>query len=523
MKRRDFIKGTAPAALLPFLINGYAVSAYRPSPLLQALEQSACDDHILVLIQLNGGNDGLNTVIPLDNYALYNAARTNIAIAENTVLKLTNEVGLHPQMTQMQQMFANGQLRVINGVGYPTPNYSHFRSTDIWLTASDYDQVIETGWMGRFLDYQYPGFPENYPNPAMPDPLAIQIGSVISGGLEGPKANMGMAFTDPTTYFNIVNGRTPVPIGQRAGEELDFVRKIGVQIEQFATPVKAAAAKAKNKSTLYPAAKSNPLADQLKIVAQLIAGGLKTRIYVVNLSGFDTHSYQTTGGAGSPTPHGTLLSQLSVAVNAFQDDLQLLGIQDRVLGMTFSEFGRRIKSNSSGGTDHGAAAPLFVFGTNVVSGVLGSTPDIPTSVSPEDNVPMQFDFRSVYASLLKDWFCVPQQAISDLLYRDFPLLSIVKGGSPTSIFDEVVDRHAGLTVSPHPVEHSCTISMNAPQGAYRMSMFDGTGREIGVISEGNTSGGAMQVPYTMSAFTSGTYYIRLQHSKGVAMLPVIKQ
>jgi len=158
---------------------------------------------------------------------------------------------------------------------------------------------------------------------------------------------------------------------------------------------------------LYPTAKTNPLADQLKIVAQLIAGGLKTRIYVVNISGFDPHSYQTTGGNGSPTPHGTFLGQLIVALNAFQDDLKLLGVHDRVMGMTFSEFGRPIKSNSRAGTDHGAAAPLFVFGSNVVSGVLGTTPDIPTSVSPEDNVPMQYDFRSVCASLLKDWFCVP--------------------------------------------------------------------------------------------------------------------
>ena len=176
-------------------MNGLPVTAFGRSPLLDALDAAPCEDRVLVLVQLNGGNDGLNTLIPLDQYAEYTAARSNIAIEEAKVLKLTNEAGLHPQMTGLSQMYHNGLVRVVQAVGYPTPNYSHFRSTDIWLSASDSEEVISTGWMGRYLEHAYPGFPLGYPNASMPDPLAIQVGSVISPGLEGTTANMGMALS----------------------------------------------------------------------------------------------------------------------------------------------------------------------------------------------------------------------------------------------------------------------------------------------------------------------------------------
>lgn len=516
MKRRDFLRGTAPAALLPIMMNGYGVRAYARSPILDAVAAAGCEDRILVLIQLQGGNDGLNTVIPLDRYGAYQSVRSNIAIAEAQALKLTNDVGLHPQMGALRTMYQNGLVRVVQSVGYPVPNYSHFRSTDIWLTASDHDDVIPTGWMGRFLEDAYPGFPDGYPNTTMPDPLAIQIGSVISMGLEGAKANMGMAFTDPKSYYNINNGNTAPGVGARAGQELSYIRTVGQQIERFAVPVRDAAARATNRSAKYPAARQNPLADQLKIVAQLIAGGLKTRIYVVSLAGFDTHSYQTQGGPGSPVPHGTLLNQVSVAIDAFQDDLRLLGVDDRVVGMTFSEFGRRIRSNGSGGTDHGAAAPLFLFGTNVVSGVLGQNPDIPTDAGPEDNLPMQFDFRSVYATLLKDWFCVPDQTVRQLLFREFPLLSLIKGGSPTSVQDAMDGTTSTLRVMPNPVRDHARLEFTCMPGPIRLSLFDATGREIAVLADGSGNGIGS---YTLRVDTlaGGLYHVRLQHRGGVRM------
>jgi uncharacterized protein (DUF1501 family) len=512
MKRRDFIKRTAPATVLPFLLNGFTLRAYGRTPFLDALLNASQDtDRVFVLIQLSGGNDGLNTVIPLDQYSAYQSARSNIAIAENQVLKLTNETGLHPQMTPLQTKYTENKVRVVQSVGYPTPDFSHFRSTDIWLTASDYDQIIETGWMGRYLAGEFPGFPTGYPNATMPDPLAIQIGSALSTGLEGPLANMGMAFSDPTTYYNIVNGNGGSSPQSRYGQELDYIRSIGRQLEKFATPVRDAASRATNKSTLYPAVRTNPLADQLKIVADLIAGGLKTRIYIVGMGGFDTHSNQNNGGNGTPVPHGTLLNQVSVAIQAFQDDLRLLNVEDRVVGMTFSEFGRRIKSNGSGGTDHGAAAPLFVFGTNVIPGVLGANPTIPTSATANDNIPMQFDFRSVYASILKDWFNVQDSALSSILFKDFQILPIIKT-APSSVREDVAESSLTLHQNyPNPFSGTTRIRFATSGGHVQMQVFDGTGKEVARPVDRVLAAGEHEVTFDAAGFAAGTYYCRIQN------------
>ncbi len=511
--------------MLPLVLGGFSVKAYGRSPLLDSILQSSVDiDRVLVLIQLNGGNDGLNTVIPLDQYSLYNNARSNIAIPEAQVLKLTNATGIHPQMAGMQRLYNNGKVRVVQSVGYPVPDYSHFRSTDIWLTASDNDQVIGTGWMGRYLDQEYPGYPTGYPNASMPDPLAIQIGSNLSTGLEGPAANMGMTFTDPTSFYNIVKG-TPEPAPPtRAGHELEYIRSIGQQLEKFAAPVKNAAARATNKSTLYPAVRQNVLADQLKIVATLIAGGLKTRVYVVNLGGFDTHSNQNSGGAGTPIPHGTLLNQVSVAIEAFQDDLKLLGVEDKVVGMTFSEFGRRIKSNSSAGTDHGSAAPLFVFGTSVIPGVLGPNPTIPSSTTSEDNVPMLYDFRSVYASLLTDWFKVPNSELQSVLFRNFTILPIIKGSQPSTVADDgsiVVHGMLGSNF-PNPFTGSTRISFRSiGTGNTSLSVFDGTGKQIRVLVDRALPEGEHQVTFETDGLAAGTYYCRMESGGRQEMKPMV--
>lgn len=516
MKRRDFLRTMAPAAVLPIMLGGYQIKAYGRTPLFERLLASAADtDRVLVLIQLNGGNDGLNMVIPLDQYATYNKVRSNIAIAENSVLKMTGATGLHPGMTGMQELYNSQKLRVVQSVGYPTPDFSHFRSTDIWLTGSDYDQVIETGWMGRYLAYEYPGFPNGYPNASMPDPLAIQIGSSLSTGLEGPAVNMGMSFSNPTSFYNIVNGTgDPVP-NTRSGTELDYIRGVGQQLDKFAAPVKAAATRAVSKSTLYPAARTNTLADQLKIVATLIAGGLKTRIYMVNLGGFDTHT-------GQLATHATLLGQLSVAINAFQDDIRLLGVEDRVVGMTFSEFGRRIKSNGGGGTDHGAAAPLFVFGTNVIPGILGANPTIPDDASPNDNLPMLYDFRSVYASLLKDWFGAQDAELRSVLFRDFQIIPIIKGTS--SGVEENVAAADALVLEqnvPNPAVTSTTIAFSTAGGDARLDLYDARGARIRTLLEGTVRAGRQTITVDAAGLPSGTYYVRLQAGNRQQMKPMV--
>ena len=385
------------------------------------------DDRVLVIIQLAGGNDGINTVIPLDQYAAYNNARTNIAIPETKVLHLNgfDNTAFHPSLTEMQSLFNDGKLGVVQAVSYPKPNFSHFRATDIWMTASDSDKVLTTGWAGRFLNNTYPDFPEKYPNATMPDPLAIQVGSVVSSTFQGPAFTMGLAISNPNSFYNLIEGKVNVNSNSRWGEQLDYIEMMSLKTDQYADVIKKAALKVSKQSDKYPAQGKNPLADQLKIVARLIAGGLKTKVYMVNTGSFDTHAKQTDTTDNTMGTHANLLKRVSEAVGVFMNDLEYLKIDDKVMGMTFSEFGRRIKSNASGGTDHGAAAPLFYFGKNVKGGVIGTNPIIPANVTVNDNVAMQYDFRSVYASILQNWFQLQQSDVSNVLSGSFATLSIV--------------------------------------------------------------------------------------------------
>lgn len=522
MKRRNFLKSTA--AVLPFAIGGFPVRVFGRNPIFETLAPLAdCPDRILVLIQLAGGNDGLNTVIPLDQYAAYNAARSAIAVPQSQALKLTNETGLHPNLSPLKNLHTSGKLAVLQSVGYPTPNYSHFRSTDIWLTGSDYDQYISTGWMGRYLEGEYPGFPLGYPNASMPHPLAIQVGSTISPALEGAAANMGMAFSNPLTYYNIEKDTTGTPPQTPSGNYIDYVRDVGLQVENFATPVKNAAATVTIKSGKWTPANQNILADQMKIVAQLIAGGLKTRVYIVTLGGFDTHTNQNKDATGSSKvySHPQLLGLLSTAIDAFQDEMRLQATEDRVVGMTFSEFGRRVMTNG-GGTDHGAAAPIFVFGTNVNAGIFGPNPAIPSSVTVNDNIPMYYDFRSVYASILKDWFCADEQKIRNALYKDFQIIPFIKGSTASSVATDAERAQVAIeSVYPNPFVTSTNVQVRTlPGSASTLSLFDFLGREARRVSVNGEWSAVRAVNIDAEGLATGNYYLRLASGNLVAMKPV---
>jgi uncharacterized protein (DUF1501 family) len=426
MKRRAFLKNTITGVVLPTFLQGISLKALAGTPYVHALHPYMNNDRVLVLIQLAGGNDGINTVIPFDQYSAYTAARPNIYLPQDKVLRLNgfDATAFNPALAQMQQLFNDGKLGVVQAVSYPKPNFSHFRATDIWMTASDSDKVVSSGWAGRFLSDVYTGFPENYPNSTMPDPLAIQVGSVVSTTFQGPLFTMGMAISNPSGFYKLVEGKVDVNSNTRWGEQLDYIELMSQKTDQYANVIKAAAQKVTTQSAQYPAAGKNPLADQLKIVARLIAGGLKTKVYMVSTGSFDTHAKQTETDTTTGN-HAKLLQRVSEAIGAFMDDLQFLQIQDRVMGMTFSEFGRRIKSNASGGTDHGAAAPVFYFGNSIKPGIIGTNPVIPANVSVNDNVPMQHDFRSLYASVLQNWFGLSPQDVQGILMGAFPLLPVV--------------------------------------------------------------------------------------------------
>ncbi|RZK48516.1 MAG: DUF1501 domain-containing protein, partial [Hymenobacter sp.] len=274
--------------------------------------------------------------------------------------------------------------------------------------------------------------------------------------------------------------------------------------------IQAAAGRAKNLSPLYPTAGQNALADQLKIVAQLVAGGLSTRIYVCQLGGFDTHTLQVPATGGNATGyHATLLGKLADGINAFQDDLRLLGVQDRVVGMTFSEFGRRIKSNSGIGTDHGAASPLLVFGSKVNPIVHGPNPQLPANAGVNDNVAMQFDFRSIYTSILKDWFQVPPATLTALFGQSFPYVPVIR---PSALAAASAVPLADFSVYPNPSAGGQTTAVFTSEGGpVQIIIYDGVGREVRRVVDGRTLGaGVQQLPLDLSGLTPGAYHFTVR-------------
>jgi uncharacterized protein (DUF1501 family) len=430
MNRRRFLT-TTTALALPVALNGFGVKALaRNSVLVQSLLQTnaAVADRVLVIINISGGNDGLNMVIPIDQYSAYSALRTNIAIQQANILPLAGNAttGLHPAMTGLRDLYNDGKLTVLHSVSYPNPDQSHQRASDIWMTGVSSNQYADTGWAGRYLDDRFPGYPDSYPSPTMEDPLALQIGYLTSTTLLGPTQSMGVAINDPNSFYALVGSGGTVPPDYLpccdAGDKIAHIRQQQTLAVGYAGQIKAAFDAGTTLAT-YPAANQNSLADQLKIVARLIHGGLKTKVYFVSIGGFDTHASQVDAADNSLGVHATLLGRVSAAIKVFQDDLGLQGTADKVIGMTFSEFGRRANSNNSKGTDHGMAAPMFVFGSNVKRQTVGVNPDMANLIISSDgsrHIPMQIDFRRVYSDILNDWFGAGIPKTNTLLFKTSP-------------------------------------------------------------------------------------------------------
>ncbi|MEL6865366.1 MAG: DUF1501 domain-containing protein [Bacteroidota bacterium] len=507
MKRRKFLQ-TSSAISLPILLNGMPVGAMPQRAFFSGVNND--NDRVLVLIQLNGGNDGLSTLFPLDQYDKLANVRSNIIIPENQLISLTDTIALHPSMTGIKGLYDDARLGIVQSVGYPNQNRSHFRSTDIWTTGSAADEFLTTGWVGRYFDNRHPTFPEDYPNDDYPDPFAIAIGHVVSETCQGVSSNFSMALNDPFALAPITGGVGSEVPDRPYGYELNFLRETISQSNAYAETVTAAANNASNLSTLY--ADDNTLAQQLKIVAQLIAGGLGTKVYVVSLGGFDTHANQVQGGDVSTGIHAQLLNELSEATFAFQDDLQLLGLEERVVSMTFSEFGRRIRSNDSLGTDHGTAAPLIVFGACVNPMVFGENPEIPDEVGTQDGVPMQYDFRSVYGSVLMDWFDVPEAEVRSLLYEEFQYIPILQVCNVTTSSTDLTDFGEELEAYnyPNPFNEWTTLVFHTKAEWARVSIYDSLGHELRVLAEGQFNAGEHKIQFEARDLNPGNYYLHIR-------------
>ena len=433
MKRRKFLKVSAPVAISPLLINGLPVHSFATPNMLNLLSCEEVSERVLVLIQLKGGNDGVNTIVPIDQYGIYKSLRPNIALPEtgtgayinlDNTLPVQEQVGLHPSMTAVKTLYEQGKVNIIQGVSYENHNRSHFKSTDLWLTGGDGTPAnfnLGTGWMGRYLDYTFPGLAGN-PSPLMPDPLGIQLGdSKPSVGFHTAAehaAGINLSGQNLSGYYNVVSELGGAPLNMlpegEYGEELQFIMNIENSVSNYAQRITSVF----NSGTNYAAYPNTDLANQLKTVARLISGGCMTKIYLVNISGFDTHVNQITNGSPHLGTHATLLERIAEAVLAFQTDLIAIGVEQKVMTATFSEFGRKPIENGNIGTDHGGIAPMLLFGSGVEPGITGTNVDL-NNLNGDQLQNAQFDYRQVFTTLLQDWLGTGDDGLEATLFGAF--------------------------------------------------------------------------------------------------------
>lgn len=410
MKRRDFLKlsaTTSAMGLLPLELRA----------MLKSVNINSCDvsNRKLVLINLAGGNDGLNTTIPINDYDTYANLRPSIKISDsgsNSYLTLDNTlpdgqlIGLHPALTGFKSLYDKGWMRVLQSVGYPAQNKSHFASTDIYSTGNDgnsWSNGNESGWIGRFMETYYANELNNL------YPLGVQIGSnKTSLGFHG-EAEHGLAINisgqDPSGFYSELNGLggTPPSVIPNSdyGLELQYIIDTDRLSNQYSQAISNAFNSGNNTSS-YP---DTDLSNQLKTVARLISGGLETKIYIVRIGGFDTHNNQNNSENTIEGKHNDLLTEVSEAIRSFFNDLDSQSLSDDVVGLTFSEFGRKAKENGNFGTDHGEIAPMFVFGKPVNGGVSGNNVDLSEATS-DNNFQLetvQFDYRQTFGTLLQNF------------------------------------------------------------------------------------------------------------------------
>tara|TARA_R110002126_G_scaffold72364_1_gene180858 strand:- start:11358 stop:12935 length:1578 start_codon:yes stop_codon:yes gene_type:complete len=511
LNRRDFIKLSAIAsASLPIALSGFPVFAQKKP---KSYQFSTDNDNVLVLIQLQGGNDGLNTIFDLNQYDNLQAVRSNIIIPETELLTANSTTRFHPSMKGMQEIWNEEKLGIIQNVGYPNQNRSHFRSTDIWHSASDVNEYISSGWIGRFFDVNHPTFPENYPNDNNPDPFAITIGKVVSETCQGTNVNFSMALEDPENPGTALVSNTGSIPNNCYGDALNFVNETIKQTNAYADVLKNAASVGNNLSTKY---NDSDLSEKLKQVARLISGGLKTKVYVVQIGGFDNHDNQVVDGKTSTGKHSDLLQELSDAMAAFQDDLKLLNIDDNVLGMTYSEFGRRIRSNAGLGTDHGTAAPLFIFGNCAKNQIFGDTPEINTQVDDKEGVQMQYDFRSVYGTILTDWLGASKQEASTVLFDEFDSLPLFKTGCSAALStDDILLSTSEIKVYPNPTSDFINIKFFGTNEHLKITLYNAIGAVVKVITNKKYNAIQHALKVDITTLPKGNYFVHYQ-TRGIS-------
>ena len=552
--RRNFLK-TLPAALsLPFTLGGIPMNLMAENALTRMARSSIGNDRVLIILQMHGGNDGLNCLIPVNDYELYYSKRANIAIpARNSLRKYIPldgtlapeaQVGLHPDMLAMKQMYDQGRVAIVQGVSYKNNNGSHFRGRDILFMGGAHDEYMQSGWVGRYLQQEIAPaqYPEDFPNASMPDPLAIEMGSDVSlifhqqgniptsisindpvafadlvGNLEGfldeqlDPRGVPPSFLQNSAYYNELEWILSLEDKSKDyAARLAEVYNAGLQVDGY-----------NNYPELYPfnapkGSLKNSLTPQLQIVARLLSGGCKTKIFLIKTGGFDTHAAQVESYDPTMGVHAALMYHISAAMGAFQQDLRKRGLEDRVLTLTTSEFGRRIYSNGSYGTDHGTGGPMFVFGKGVRPGMIGRVPDLTKA-----NVEMQFDYRVLYANIMRDWLLVPDERLNEI----FPGLMTQTGTSDGVLFEplplatqvitgnkEFIDgRFALESCFPNPAKDIVNFQFRINSAQHvSVKLYDANGKMVMTITDQFHETGVHEIAASVTGLTAGLYYYEMK-------------
>lgn len=554
MKRRKFIQQVTAAGSATFAFQGVPLKLMANNSRFQHLAASD-NDRVLVILQMHGGNDGLNTFIPVSDYDQYYFNRANIAIPYRTgvrtaipldsTLPSDAQVGLHPDMQDFKDLYDRGRAAIVQGVSYENNNGSHFRGRDIWFMGGGSNDYFPSGWVGRYIsnDFAPLSYPEDFPTNEYPDPLALEMGNDVSllfHQQRGIPVSISLP-GGPTSLANLIEqlqGFTDEGVDPRGlppqfldsspyGKEMDWILGLEDKTETYIKRLQEVFERSSETLVTYPErypfnGSRNPLSGQLQLVARLLDGGgtgVKTKVFLVKIGGFDTHANQVEDYNTTLGGHSAKLYHISSAIKAFQEDLKARGLEDRVLTMTMSEFGRRVASNGSYGTDHGTGGSVMLFGRHVNPGVFGVNPDLSKS-----NIEMQYDYRQLNSVILRDWLGVDQTTVeNEIFYGNFIDGANPRGGNfePLELTREVIlgsdpfitNRFNLEKIYPNPTSDftKAVVKVNDRQ-LVSLSIIDLQGKEFSRIQK-ELNPGKHEIDLDIRKLPVGQYIVRLSSDK----------
>ena len=496
--RRSFLQALGLAGAGSMVMGKIPVSAATITPLSKALADSE-SDKILILIRLKGGNDGLNTIIPQYDYDKYANLRPTLKIEQNNSFLLSSDFRMPSYMDPLQTFWGEGKMKVVHGVGYPNQNLSHFSSADIWSSAGDSGEVLKTGVFGRYHEGLYPDYLLNPPA----SPPAIQIGSLSNLMFVGEQTGYAFSVANIDQLSQIAENGTAYDMQNLPscdyGSQLGFMRSVNNSTYNYASVINEAYDIATNDISYS----RNNIAKQLALIARLIKGNLGTKIYMVTLTGFDTHADQ-------PTKHQKLMSDLTKAISDFYKDIATQNRDKDVLAMTISEFGRRAKENASNGTDHGAASAMLLFGEGLDgNGFVGDHPDL-NDLDKHGNTKFTMDFRDIYASILENWLCIDSSIVDSALLNNYNRVNLGLKCSSSGIDDPGVNN--GFKHYPIYSDETVFVEFVLPNAMeVEVQLINILGQNIGVVHKERYLPGTHRVNLNpqFKRYTPGQYIYRI--------------